>query len=146
MTVREASPGDCEALTRLVRGSSEYSGAYRAIVRDLAISPGYVAANHVVVAEIDGRVVGFYALVCGAEGPELDLMFVSDDARGSGVGAALFGHMRERARSLGYGSVLIVAHPPAEGFYARMGAVRVGTRPPSGRVTWSRPRMELRIT
>ena len=51
--------------------------------------------------------------------------------------------MREAARSQGISSVLIVSHPPSAGFYERMGAVREGTKPPSGRVTWARPILRL---
>jgi len=46
---------------------------------------------------------------------------------------------------VGHRSVLIVSHPPAEPFYAKMGAVTVDREPPSGRVMWSRPRMRLEL-
>ena len=68
-------------------------------------------------------------------------MFVADDARGSGVGRLLFGHMAETARRLGHRGVALVSLPPAEGFYARMGATNTGTRSPQGHVTWESPRM-----
>lgn len=144
--VREATARDADALTSLVRNSAAYAGRYREIVREVEVSAGYIARNLVRVCDLpDGTVAGFYALVCGPEGAELDLMFVSEDAQGSGVGRLLFEDMRETARAFGHDSVLIVAHPPAEGFYTRMGAIRVGTQPPGGRTSWSRPRMELRL-
>jgi hypothetical protein len=42
--------------------------------------------------------------------------------------------------------VKIVSHPPAEGFYLRMGARRIGTMLPGGRVTWARPLLSLSIS
>lgn len=96
-----------------------------------------------VAREAGGRVVGYYSLVCDGATPELDLLFVDDAAQGRGVGALLFAHMRQRARALGVACVRIVSHPPSEPFYLRMGATRTGEQPPRGRVTWSRPVLEL---
>jgi GNAT superfamily N-acetyltransferase len=142
--VREATASDAGALTSLVRSSAAYAGEYRRIVREVEVTAAYIARNRVRVAELPGgKAAGFYALVSGTEGAELDLMFVSDDARGLGVGRLLFEDMRDVALASGQRSVLIAAHPPAEGFYARMGAIKVGTQPPGGRASWGRPRMEL---
>jgi hypothetical protein len=57
----------------------------------------------------------------------------------------LLDHLRGQARALGIACIAIVAHPPAEAFYLRMGAERIGTRPPAGRVTWSRPLLSLPV-
>ena len=53
--------------------------------------------------------------------------------------------MRETARAHDIASVLIVSHPPSAGFYERMGAVREGVKPQSGRVTWERPILRLAV-
>jgi predicted N-acetyltransferase YhbS len=45
---------------------------------------------------------------------------------GRGIGRALFEHAVEESRRLGHRSLRIEADPNAEGFYARMGARRVG--------------------
>ena len=141
--VRQAEASDAEALTLLAQGSSALAGEYRAIVPDLVITAEHIRRDHFYVCEAGGRIVGFYALITGEAGAELDLMFVADGARGVGVGRMLFGHMKETARHLGHGGVSLVSLPPAEGFYARMGAVRTGTRAPCGHVTWESPRMWL---
>ncbi len=39
----------------------------------------------------------------------------------------------------------VVAHPPAEEFYLRTGAVRTGTVPPSGSVHWERPELRYDV-
>lgn len=94
--------------------------------------------------EHGGRVLGFYALVLAP--PELDLLFVADEAQGRGIGRLLVAHMRSEARAAGLDRVKVVSHRPAEGFYHRAGAVRTGTalaNPPA--VPWDRPEFEFRI-
>jgi predicted N-acetyltransferase YhbS len=72
-------------------------------------------------------------------------MFVNDSVQGQRGGDALFEDMAALARSLGMAAIRIVSHPPAEGFYRRMGAVRVGTQLPHGRITWARPVLSLAL-
>ena len=59
-------------------------------------------AEHVWVAEVDGRVVGFTSLLRHGEAVgELEPIVVAPDARGSGVGRALANQVLARARELG---------------------------------------------
>ena len=145
--IRRGAAADADALTALTQASRAYGGAYRAIVEGYAITPEQIARDDLHVAvDVEGRVLGYYSLVLAPSGDaELDLLFVDDAAQGRGVGALLFAHMRERARMLGLARVRIVSHPPAEAFYLRMGAVRIGEQPPRGRVNWTRPVLELAI-
>ncbi|MGI5337784.1 GNAT family N-acetyltransferase [Streptomyces sp. CA-181903] len=130
----------------MVRSSRAYDGMYAPMVEGYTVGRDYLAAHSVFVAVVDGpsadsgRRLGFYALLL--DPPELDLMFVADSAQGLGVGRALVAHMKERARAAGLGWVRVVSHPPAEGFYLAMGAVRTGTLPvvPS-RIMWERPEL-----
>ncbi|MFE9369033.1 GNAT family N-acetyltransferase [Streptomyces sp. NPDC006711] len=141
--VRRAIARDAKRLTHLVRTSSAYEGPYAPMVAGYRVGPDYIESHQVFVAAgADGRVLGFYALVLSP--PELDLMFVADDAQGLGVGRLLMADVQQRARAAGIQSVKIVSHPPAEGFYRAVGAERVGTeraRPPA--VMWDRPVLEL---
>ena len=141
--IRRATPGDSPALTQLMKDSTAYEGKYRAILERSAVSPEQIRARHVYLAELGSDVLGFYALVLDRAEAELNLLFVADAAQGRGVGAELFGHMRELARSLGCTKVAIVSHPPAEEFYLHMGAVRIATKLPDSRVTWPRPVLVL---
>lgn len=121
-----------------------YQGAYGAILEGYALGETQLNRDRIFLAESGGEILGFYSLITEGE-PELDLMFVSDAAQGTGLGKILFDHMRETAQALGIASVLIVSHPPSVGFYERMGAVRTGTKPPSGRASWERPILRLPI-
>ncbi|MFJ4963229.1 GNAT family N-acetyltransferase [Streptomyces sp. NPDC088729] len=138
--IRRAVAGDAKRLTRLVRTSRAYEGPYAPMVEGYRVGPDYIAVHRVFVAadEATDRVLGFYALVL--DPPELDLMFVADEAQGRGVGRLLVSHLREEAGRAGLHAVRIVAHPPAEGFYRSVGAEPAGTvraNPPA--VQWDRP-------
>ncbi|MFE0044016.1 GNAT family N-acetyltransferase [Streptomyces albireticuli] len=140
-TIRRATAADAARLTELVRGSGAYHGAYAPMVADYVVTPEYVTAHEVfLVPDAGDRPLGFYALLLDAA--ELDLMFVADAAQGLGVGRRLAAHMKERARAAGLTRVKVTSHPPSEGFYRSVGAVRVGwspTIPPA--ITWERPEL-----
>lgn len=62
------------------------------------------------------------------------------------MGRLLIEHMTATAARFGLREVRVVSHPPAEPFYRRLGAVRVGTVPPSPPgVTWERPELRFPI-
>ncbi|MFF2186881.1 GNAT family N-acetyltransferase [Streptomyces sp. NPDC058155] len=145
MSVRRATARDARRLTRLVRSSSAYEGPYAPMIAGYRVGPDYIETHRVFLAtDPDGRLLGFYALLLAP--PELDLMFVADAAQGLGVGRRLINHMKGEARAAGAGSVRVVSHPPAEGFYRGVGAERVGTvpaNPPA--VMWDRPELVIRV-
>ncbi|MEU7319139.1 GNAT family N-acetyltransferase [Streptomyces griseoviridis] len=149
VTIRRAVARDAKRLTRLVRGSSAYAGKYASAVAGYRVGPDYIEAHRAFVAvgadEDEGRVLGFYSLVL--DPPELDLLFVADEAQGRGIGRLLVAHMRSEARAAGLDRLTVVSHLPAEDFYHRVGAVRTGTvyaNPPA--VPWDRPEFEFRIS
>ncbi|MFG3078349.1 GNAT family N-acetyltransferase [Streptomyces sp. NPDC048225] len=148
--VRRAVARDAKRLTRLVRGSRAYEGRYASMVSGYRVGPDYIESHRVFVAidadadDAPGRVLGFYSLVLAP--PELDLLFVQNGAQGRGIGRLLVEHMMAEARAAGLRRVRVVSHPPAEGFYRSVGALRTGTtaaNPPA--VAWERPEMEILI-
>ncbi|MEV7078362.1 GNAT family N-acetyltransferase [Streptomyces sp. NPDC093516] len=146
IVVRRAVARDAKRLTRLVRGSRAYEGPYASMVSDYRVGADYIETHRVFVAvdagECAGRVLGFYSLIL--EPPELDLLFVQDGSQGRGIGRLLVEHMKAEARAARLDRVRVVSHPPAEGFYRSVGAVRTGTvlaNPPA--VAWDRPELEI---
>lgn len=93
---------------------------------DLTISPEFVAANQVCVAENEGEVLGFYALIIRDDKAELDHLWVAPEHIGTGVGKELFLHAMQRAAGRNVSEVEILSDPNAEGFYRKMGAHRSG--------------------
>ncbi|MDX2558703.1 GNAT family N-acetyltransferase [Streptomyces sp. TX20-6-3] len=143
-TVRRATADDSKRLTRLVRSSRAYRGDYATMVEGYQVGGAYIEHHPVYVAvDASDRVLGFYALL--VDDAELDLAFVADSAQGLGIGRLLMEHMTERARAAGLKAVRVVAHPPAEEFYLRTGAVRSGTVPAAGRIHWDRPELRYDI-
>ncbi|MCX4980720.1 GNAT family N-acetyltransferase [Streptomyces sp. NBC_00572] len=139
-TIRRATADDSKRLTRLVRTSRAYRGDYAGMVAGYQVGGAYIEHHPVFVAvDASDRVLGFYALL--VEDAELDLAFVADSAQGLGIGRLLMEHMAGQARAAGLTTVRVVAHPPAEEFYLRTGAVRTGTVPPSGHIHWDRPEL-----
>lgn len=144
VVLRPGRAADAPALNALIQASGAYQGDYAPMLQGYAVTAEQIGRDLFTLAEGGGEVLGFYSLIVEGE-PELDLMFVADAAQGTGLGARLFRHMAAEARRLGIEAVKIVANPPAEGFYRRMGAERIGTKLPKGRVTWKQPILYLRL-
>lgn len=139
--IKRATERDAARLTAMVRGSGAYTGRYAAMVAGYEVSADYLRRNPVfLAADPADRLLGFYALLL--EPPELDLMFVADEAQGTGLGRRLVAHMTAQARAAGLTGVRVVSHPPSEGFYRSVGARRTGTVPAMPpKITWERPEL-----
>ena len=128
--VRLAKPEEARALTDLAHESKRHWGYPENWINHwkdaLTITPEYISANQVFVAEDDEHVIGFYALVVSGNHAELDHMWVSPDHLGTGVGKALFVHAMRSAKGQNLSEVEILSDPNAEGFYQKMGAYRTG--------------------
>lgn len=144
VVIRAAQPYDLDAINTLMHISSAYRGNYYRIIENYFVTIDYLARNEVFIAVRGDTLLGFYGLIVDGE-PDLDLMFVADAAQGLGVGRVLFDHMKQIACEHGIASVQIGSHPPAVGFYERMGAVRVGVCAPLPNVSWERPLLRLTL-
>lgn len=143
--INAATDDDAPILTALMHASSAYQGQYASILAGYEITPAQIDRDEMFVARgSNGECLGFYSLTLHPE-PELDLFFVADPCRGSGIGSTLFAHFKERARLLQIETVMIVSHPPARPFYEKMGAVEIGMQPPAGRASWPRPVFRVNI-
>ena len=130
MKIRKASTEDHSQLTELAHESKRHWGYPENWISHwkdaLTITPEYLEANQVFVAEDDQRIIGFYALVVSDNRAELDHMWVSPAHLGTGVGKALFVHAMRSAKGQNLSEVEILSDPNAEGFYQKMGAYRTG--------------------
>jgi GNAT superfamily N-acetyltransferase len=128
--IRKATPEDAATLTRIAHDAKRHWGYPENWIKhwqnDLTISPEFVAANMVYVAESEGEVLGFYALIIRGDKAELDHMWVAPEHIGSGVGKELFIHAMQHAAGRNVSEVEILSDPNAEGFYRKMGAYRIG--------------------
>ncbi len=142
MRIRDASsPGDYAAVASLMRHFiawhyERHSSDHRVIDsyfdraafdEELKRLPGYFAppAGALLVAEYDAQIAGCVGLrkldsaVC-----EMKRMFVSADFHGKGIGRALAEGIIERARKLGYSTMMLDTGPAqreAQGLYRSLG-------------------------
>lgn len=145
--VRPARPGEAALLSALAlrsKGHWGYDDAFLAACRDeLTLHDDELGARRTVVADLDGRVVGFGTLEGAPPTGDLGMLFVDPDVIGHGVGRALLTHLLRDARATGFTRLTVDADPNAEAFYLAHGAVRVAAVPSGsipGRVL---PRLEL---
>jgi N-acetylglutamate synthase-like GNAT family acetyltransferase len=130
LKIRKASTEDAPVLTMIAHDAKRHWGYPEHWIRhwqdDLTISPDFVAGNQVYVAEREGELLGFYALIIRKDKAELDHMWVAPAHIGTGVGKELFIHAMQRAAKRNISEVEISSDPKAEGFYRKMGAHRSG--------------------
>jgi GNAT superfamily N-acetyltransferase len=128
--IRKAATEEAGALTRIAHDAKRHWGYPEHWIKhwqdDLTITPEYVAANRVYLAENEGDLLGFYALVMRGEKAELDHIWVAPTSIGTGVGKKLFLHAMQIAAGENVLEVEIESDPNAEGFYRKLGAHRNG--------------------
>lgn len=120
LTIRLARPVEREELEALQRRASlalpDYREQLEAHPDAIHLPPAQIANGQVMVAELDGRVAGFAAVVGG----ELDGLFVEPGLWRQGIGMALVQAATHEARCKGL-ALTVVASPAARGFYERCG-------------------------
>ncbi|PVE04389.1 GNAT family N-acetyltransferase [Streptomyces scopuliridis] len=128
MRIREARPDEAPALSALVLRSKAHWGydeAFLAACRDeLTISAHEVTARRLAVAEDEtsGEALGVASLEGRAPDGTLGLLFVEPRVIGLGIGRALYAHVLDRARELGFERLTIDSDPHAVDFYRTLGA------------------------
>jgi N-acetylglutamate synthase-like GNAT family acetyltransferase len=130
MEIRRAKPDEARTLTEIAHAAKRYWGYPESWIEhwktDLTITPNLVANNEVFVAVIDDEIVGCCALALSDSLAELEHMWINPRHMGKGVGCALFEFAKARTEHLHLSALELSADPNAEGFYERMGAVRIG--------------------
>lgn len=132
LDIRPARADEAEELTDLSLRSKAlwgYDAGFLARCRAaMAVKAGNIDLRPHYVAEMDGRIVGFYGFEPEEEGVGLDYLFVEPTLIHRGIGRALWDHAVATARGLGHPALIVVGDPHAEGFYLKMGARRIGSR------------------
>jgi GNAT superfamily N-acetyltransferase len=120
LELRLARPEEHHELEELQRRASlelkEYRDQILASPDAIHLPPAQIANGQVIVAELDGKVAGFAALVGG----ELDGLFVEPDLWGRGIGGALIDAAAHEARRKGL-TLTVIANPSARRFYESCG-------------------------
>ena len=128
--IRRARPEEALVLTEIAHAAKRHWGYPENWIQhwkaDLTITPEFIARNEMYVAIHDDEIVGCCAIAFDESVAELEHMWIRPEHIGTGVGRALFLHVKERAANLKVPVLEISADPNAEGFYKRMGATRTG--------------------
>jgi len=133
-SIRGAKREEQRALTRLIVRATLHSGYDDAFIDrarpGLTISLNGIVTGNVQVAEQSGEVIGVVEVLSTVlQGIAVLGIFVDPAHWKKGVGRALFETAIARARTLKVGALMIYASPFAEGFYCRLGAIRIGEGP-----------------
>ena len=120
LTLRLARPEEHDELEELQRRASLELPEYRDQLLDnpdaIYLPEGQIANGQVIVAELDGEIAGFAAVVGG----ELDGLFVEPDLWGRGIGRALADAATHEARKRGL-TLKVIANLRARRFYEQCG-------------------------
>jgi GNAT superfamily N-acetyltransferase len=132
VSIRPARPGDQAMLESLQRRASLANPGDRdALLANpdaIEVPAGQIAAGWVFVAEGNGGVAGFAAVVPRADGDaELDALFVEPHLWKRGIGRQLVDHIADVARVMPARFLHVVGNPHAEGFYRSCGFCVTGT-------------------
>ena len=128
--ITRATPDQAEALTQIAFAAKRHWGYPDVWVQlwspVLTITPEFIDQFETYVAWEDEKPAGFYAISLEAEKASIEHLWVSPEYIGKGIGSMLFKHMLARCKELGAIVLHIESDPNAQGFYERMGAVKVG--------------------
>jgi N-acetylglutamate synthase-like GNAT family acetyltransferase len=131
--IRRAHPEEADTLTEIAHAAKRHWKYPESWIQqwqtDLTITGEFIATHEVFAATINGEIAGCCALVLTDSLAEIEHMWIRPEQMGSGVGRALFEYARARAVERGANVLELSADPYAEGFYARMGAKRIGEIP-----------------
>ncbi len=151
LAIRPARTDEAALLSDLgaaAKASWGYDEAFMTMYRaEFDLTPDFIKDNIVYAAELNGAVVGFFALEPQPGGAEYQLLdlFVRPERFGQGIGRALLNRALAEARRSGADLLYLLSDPNAETFYLRMGAIRQGRqRSRSGARVLARLAFELR--
>ena len=124
LRIRPAVIEEWAVLEDLQRRASLQPGPYReqllAHPDAIALPPEQIERGQIFVAEREGRIAGFAAVVEIDGKAEIDGLFVEPDLWRQGVGSALVTETIREARRRGL-SLTVVASPEAKEFYEKCG-------------------------
>ena len=134
VTFRAATPGDVAAVVALLRDDAlgaAREGADEATYRAAFDAMQSEAANHLIVGDLEGRIVATYQITFisglslrATRRAQIESVRVASDLRGQRIGEALFADAEARARAAGCGLIQLTTNASrdrARAFYERLG-------------------------
>ncbi|KPK47508.1 MAG: hypothetical protein AMS22_16515 [Thiotrichales bacterium SG8_50] len=134
ITIEKPKAEEARELNEFSRASKRYWGYpdewLELWEHEMTITPETIRSRDFYVGRKEKELVFFYSIRQLPENSyELEDCWVASQYIGKGYGRILFEHLNATLKSLNCHLLVIVSDPYAEGFYRRMGAVRVGEKP-----------------
>jgi molybdopterin synthase catalytic subunit len=131
VTLRKATRDDHQAMealqTRASLAAGEHAEALRANAHVIVTDLANVEAGRAVIAERDGRLIGFVTLEAARDRDmEIEGLFVEPDHWRKGLGARLMDEAETMARAAGARTLIVTVGQVAEPFYQSQGFVAAG--------------------
>jgi len=131
--LRPARTDEAVRLSELALRSKGYWGYSQEFLdacrEELGYSSQDIRDGTFIAAEIDGEIIGFYALELRSPIQiELEALFVEPAFIGRGYGRGLMDHAKATAARMGAETMVIQGDPNAEAFYRAAGARCVGSK------------------
>ncbi len=126
MTVREWKYEDILAVTNLEKQCFPDAWTYKAYADSFL-----TGLFHGVLAEEDGKLVGYGFITCVFEVADLDRIAVAPEKRGTGVGKEILNALFDVAKSLGTERMMLEvreSNAPAIALYEKSGFTRISKR------------------
>jgi GNAT superfamily N-acetyltransferase len=134
ITIEKPRPEDAAELTNVIIASKSHWGYPEEWLdlwqEELTITPDAIRSREFFVGSNEKEVVFIYSVRHISENNyELEDCWVAPQYIGQGYGKILFEHLKTTLKSLHCSKLRIVSDPHAEGFYRKMGAIRIGEQP-----------------
>ncbi|WP_434361073.1 GNAT family N-acetyltransferase [Parasalinivibrio latis] len=141
MRLEPAMEADIDSINEVILAAKRHWGYSEELIamwlQDMLVDPMRMRTSQFWVMRTNQSIVGVVSL-SGTDTPEaeLDDLWVLPDQMGMGLGRKMMEFVVAYMRQSGITRLKIVAEPNAEGFYRKMGAVRIGWQPsiPPGRM------------
>lgn len=131
LTIRAARESESSFLSGLAMRSKSYwpypLDYLEKCIPILKVTPEDIRDWPVGVSELNGEVIGFFALKPVSGENRLDHLWMDPRFIGKGIGKSLFKEAVLAAKRINWGQFRIAADPYAEPFYLKMGAINIGS-------------------
>jgi GNAT superfamily N-acetyltransferase len=129
-TFRHAEVNDAARLTEIALAGKAhwgYPAEWLELWRhDLVVTPRYLREEAVSIMECDGDPAGFTGLSIEGDDRQIEHLWLQPTLIGQGFGRLLVDEALRLARKEGVRELFVSSDPNAEGFYLKMGGVRIG--------------------
>ncbi|HJO91872.1 MAG TPA: GNAT family N-acetyltransferase [Victivallales bacterium] len=134
ITINNPNPEEAGELTKVLIASKKHWGYpdewFDLWKDDLPITPESILSRNFYVGRSENDIVFVYSIKHLSENRyELEDCWIAPQYIGKGYGKILFKNLKKNLKSINCTSLRICADPNAEGFYRKMGAVKIGEEP-----------------